>query len=690
MGYDRWNCFVPAPELFELFQRNGYPPLPALLLAARGFSSIKDVKSTLRSDRSGLHDPFALPDMRPAVERIQKALEEGETIGVYGDYDADGMSAVALMVRELRRLGAKTVWYIPDRITEGYGLNRAGLETLAAEGTSLIITVDTGTSAQNEALWARELHMDLIITDHHECKETLPDALAVINPHRPDSRYPFAGLAGVGVAFKLLCALTGDTDSLLARYGDLVALGTVADVMPVLDENRILIVHGLRVMKATQNPGLQALLRQPELSAKLIDASFISYTLAPRINAAGRLGKAETALRLLLADDLATAGEMAHTLCDLNAQRKIREQDMLELSLSETDLTAPALIPASKDFHIGIAGIVAARLALQYDRPVFLICIEGEEARGSARSVGGINVNAILSEVSEHLTLFGGHEQAAGFSLPSENISAFREAVYHCCETLALTTESTLSLDGEVLPEWLSIDNIARLEALAPFGSGFQPPIFCLRNALVQSVKPLGGGKHIRITLQKNGVTLQAVWFGHTASEDTLRNLVDAAFRPEINRFRGQEQTQLHIVDLRVSEWQREASRQFEIYRRFSAGRDITAAEAALLLPDRDDMVSVWRTLGRLEGKLPEDGEAPFPLAKRFMDSGKPETMGRVWISLDVLCEMKLCARGLLDNGRFLVWRRQGQDKIVLADSAILRALRRVLEGGDPDGDNSQ
>ncbi|MDR1669210.1 MAG: single-stranded-DNA-specific exonuclease RecJ [Oscillospiraceae bacterium] len=540
MAYSRWEIANPGAAL----EAEGYGPLAARMLARRGLETPEDVKAFCKMGPEGLHDPFLLPDMQKAVERIKLAASRSETVAVYGDYDADGVTATCVMVRALRAWGVTCLWIIPDRERDGYGLRRQTVEELYHKGTTLLITVDTGVTAFEEVQAARQLGMDVIITDHHECRENLPDAVAVINPHRADSAYPFTGLAGVGVAFKLVCAVERQWRSPLIRFADLVALGTIADIMPVTGENRLLITQGLRAMG--MNPGLRALMKETEVNPATADK--VAYTLVPRINAAGRVGRADTALELLLTDDPAEAGELARTLCELNLLRQAKENDITQEALATVELSAPALVAMGENWPVGVTGIVAAKLTERYERPAFVLSLEGETARGSARSSRGVHLVDLLAGLSHLLEAYGGHEGAAGFTLRRDMAETFRQAVIRSCGT---PRETVLEIDAEVQPKWLGTENILELENYAPFGAGFSPPLFCISGIRAVSVTPIGGGKHLRVIFERGDIRLNAVMFNRNAIPDAP--LLDIAFRAEINRFRGNAQPQLRLIDVRPS-----------------------------------------------------------------------------------------------------------------------------------------
>ncbi|MDR1691745.1 MAG: single-stranded-DNA-specific exonuclease RecJ [Oscillospiraceae bacterium] len=541
MPYTRWNIGSPLPDIV------GYGKLASRFLPRRGLSTPEEIRAFFTIGPERLHDPLLLPDMNAAVTRIKLALSRNETVGVYGDYDADGVTATCVLVRALRGWGARPVWYIPDRESDGYGLHGKALEELYRKGVSLLITVDTGVTACEAVRAANGLGMDIIVTDHHECREELPSAVAVVDPYRPDSVYPFTGLAGVGVAFKLVCAVEGQWRDPLIRFADIVALGTVADVMPVTGENRLLITQGLKSLSNPRNPGLRALMRETEVNE--VTADTVGYVLAPRINAAGRVGRADTALELLLTDDPAEAGELARTLCELNLLRQAKENDILDKSLASLDESSPVLVSAGENWPVGVIGIVAAKLAERYERPAFVLSLEGGAARGSARSMRGCHLTGLLSQVSHLLEEYGGHEGAVGFTLRRDMVETFRQSL---CRLCGPPPETVLEVDAEVEPEWLNTEEIRELEAFAPYGPGFPPPIFCLTRVRPVSITPIGNGKHLRAVFEKGKTRLNAVRFNQTAFPNAP--LLDVAFRAEINSFRGHRQPQLRLIDVRPSE----------------------------------------------------------------------------------------------------------------------------------------
>ena len=507
MKYRQWNDLPPAPS--GALEAAGIPGLCARVLAARGVTDPAEAHRFLYEE-APLHDPMEMRDMDKAVSRLRQAIADGEPIAVYGDYDVDGITAASLLTLFLRGEGAAVLPYIPNRLEEGYGLNQGAMEKLAAQGAKLVVTVDCGITALEETRYAQSLGLDVIITDHHECKETLPPALAVVDPHRPDCPYPFKSLAGVGVSLKLCLALAGPErqGELLSAYADLAALGTVADVMSLTDENRTIVRRGLSTLPHTTRPGLLALLRESGAEGKALSSTLVGYTLAPRINAAGRMGCSEVALELLLTDDPQRGEELAQKLCSLNRQRQELEGDIFSqcdilvdsLPTGERD----ALVLAGDSWHQGVVGIVASRLTEKYACPAFMICLTEGRGKGSCRSYGNINLFALLEGCTDLLESFGGHELAAGFTILEENIPPFRQRINQLTrqarqEKPAVTT---LSVDC-VLPDptLLTQEEVEALSLLEPYGPGNPKPIFRLDRCAVTGLTQVGNGKHMKLKL---------------------------------------------------------------------------------------------------------------------------------------------------------------------------------------------
>ncbi|MBQ1264457.1 MAG: single-stranded-DNA-specific exonuclease RecJ, partial [Oscillospiraceae bacterium] len=467
MKYGTWAISAPYQEQeAKKLVEAGFSPITAAVLCSRGYSCLSDARDYLASD-ADLSDPFELVDMDKARTRVLRAVDEGEHIAVFGDYDVDGITATCLLTEFLRSLGAKVTSYIPARLEEGYGLNEIAIRALYEQGVDLIITVDCGITAAEEAQLCRSLGIDLVITDHHECKDTLPTACAVVDPHRRDQTVSHCDLAGVGVAFKLAAAISGDQQALLARFCDLLCLGTVADVMPLTGENRAVVSCGLRALENPQRVGLAALMAECGCEKPPVTAGTIGYTLAPRINAAGRMGQVEIATELFLTNDPKRGAELAQQLCKLNRKRQEIEAGIYQsaVSMLPTDAPPSAIVLADEDWHQGVVGIVASRLAEEYNCPTFLVCLDGEKGKASSRSYGGFNLFRALESLSDLLESYGGHELAAGFTIRRDRIDAFREAICARADEFSQTDEcsTALQIDCEIPPSLLTLSNVAAL-----------------------------------------------------------------------------------------------------------------------------------------------------------------------------------------------------------------------------------
>lgn len=686
MKYGTWKVSQVDGQGVRRLCDAGVSPLAAAVLAARGYDSVEKARTFLASGRQALHDPMELPDMPQAVQRVQQALEHGERIAVFGDYDVDGITATCLMTDFLRSQGADCVWHIPARLEEGYGLSEGAIRGLKEQGVGLIITVDCGITAVEEAALCRELGIDLVITDHHECKQELPQAVAVVDPCRKDSRYPFLHLAGVGVAFKLAAAICGDQENMLRAYSDLVCLGTVADVMPLLGENRVLVTCGIEAMQKQCRLGLLALMAECQVTPGAVTSSTIGYTLAPRINAAGRMGQVELAEELFLTQNPQEAAMLASELCRLNRQRQSVEAEIYEdaVSMLEGEKNPDAIVLAGETWHQGVVGIVASRLSEEYGCPVFLICLSGETGKASSRSYGGFPLFSTLETLSELLESFGGHELAAGFTIRREHIAAFRERVTAMARTYRAEHPegAALELDLAVPPELLTVPNVTALDRLEPFGAGFARPQMYMDGLLVEQLSEVGGGKHLKLRLGRNGVQLGAIFFSTTARRAAIApgDMVEVAFTPEINEFRGMRSVQLNVTDIRPSEECRQAiSREQALYARFLENA-LERQEAMMLIPPRQEFVAVWRYLAAnaQQGTLVDEF---YVLARKIARTAQlPCSFARTRVCLDVLEE-----RGLiqLEHSSRAVYIRltPGPEKVDLECSAILLRLRNQKEG---------
>ncbi len=659
----------------------GYAPLTAMVLASRGIRNQHAADRYLGCN-GPLTDPFLMKDMDLAVGRVGLAMARQEKIAVFGDYDVDGITSTCLLTHFLRAQGAQVVSYIPGRLEEGYGLNEIAIRHLSSQGVQLIITVDCGITAIEEAQLCRQLGMDLVITDHHECKEQLPDAVAVVDPHRPDCPYPHKILSGVGVAFQLASALCGSQEEILAQYADFVCLGTVADVMLLHGENRVFVDRGLASLRHTHRPGLAALMREAGVDPAELTASGIGYSLAPRINAAGRMGQIDLAVDLLLTEDPQEATRLAQALCDLNRQRQNVEAQIYAQAVSRlpSGHAPDAIVLADDSWHQGVVGIVASRIAEEYCCPTFLICLDGDHGKASSRSYAGFNLFASLRSLSHLLESYGGHELAAGFTIRRDRIDAFREAV------CALAAEyyrddvprTALDIDCAIPPELLTLSGIASLSAMEPCGNGCPKPVLMMERLEVERIRMVGNGKHMRLRLRHNRGGINAIYFSanpETASI-TQGDLVDVAFVPQINEFRDERTVQMSVLDIRPS-CHAACSPELTRYRCLCRN-ELDPAGAALLLPDRKTLALVWRYLAG--SPLPVIQESPVCLCRKIVRwSGAPMSLEKLMTCLDIFADV-----GLLQTHRLhkyiAIRLTPGNQKADLTQSRTMQRLLQLKE----------
>ena len=688
MKYKQWNFCTPSGEVCRAMVAAGIPPLPAAVLCARGLDTPKKAWDFLDDRDSLLHDPFLLRDMDKAVQRIDCALTGGETIAVFGDYDVDGITATCLLTHYLQTRGGRVIPYIPDRMEEGYGLNKEAVAHLKQKGVTLIVTVDCGITAVEETWYAASLGIDVVITDHHECKCDLPQACAVVDPHRCDCTYPFPCLAGVGVALKLVLALGGDEqrEGLLEEYADLTAIGTVADVMQLTGENRAIVRRGLAALARTRRPGLRSLIREAGAEGRPLTAITIGYTLAPRINAAGRMGCASLAGELLLTDDPARAEELAKRLCALNRERQSIEGDIFEQCVARLDReggTHQAIVLASEGWHQGVIGIVASRLAERYSCPAFMICLQDGKGKGSCRSFAGFNLFAALEQCADLLEGFGGHALAAGFTISEENIPAFQERmeslVFSC--TGGAEMISVLDVDAEVDdPALFTRAGVEALSLLEPYGAGNPRPVFVLSAMTIVALSEVGGGRHVKLRLRRGSACFDAIFFSANARQLGLSpgDRVDVAFTPQINDFRSVRSVQLQVVDLRPAPTRAQAER--ALWERLCAGGPLTAAEAAALTPSREEFEAVWRYLKRHAAAVPLEDHAGR-LAKNIAKTCHlRETYLRTMVCIRVFDERGLIQVEQKTAGHLRIDLRPVTEKVDLEQSYLMRRLRRLAE----------
>ena len=686
MRYKQWKIAHPSPEGRAQLERAGIPSLLACVLSARGVTEPEQAWKLLTPVEEPLLDPMLLKDMDRAVLRVTRALKRGETIAVYGDYDVDGITATCLLTDCLTRLGGRVRSYIPDRLEEGYGLNQEAVLHLARQGVTLIITVDCGITAAREVEFARELGIDVVITDHHECKQAIPEAAAVVDPHRPDCPYPFKGLAGVGVALKLAMAAAGpDRAGLVFReYADLAAVGTVADVMPMTGENRTIVQTGLAALAHPRRVGLAQLMEEAGLGDKPVTSVSIGYTLAPRINAAGRMGQADLAAELLLTRDPGRAAALAQELCALNRERQTIECEIFQECVQRLERRPQSgvILLADEHWHQGVVGIVASRLTEKYSCPVFMVCLDQGMGKGSCRSWGGVNLFHLLTQCQDLLEGFGGHAMAAGFTVREENIPALERRLRQLVleEQAGEELPSLLDIDAAVLPQELTVEAVEALDALEPCGAGNPRPVLVLTGAHVISAAQVGRGRHLKLRLEGRGVPLDAIFFSVDGSELGLTPgcRVDVAFYPQINDFRGVRSVQLQVVDLRHA--MTRAQLEQSIYEKYRRGEPLSPQEAQSLLPTRAEFVCLWRYLERqCAGQTFLEDTLARIAQKSARSGGQSERPNHTLVCLEVMEE-----RGLISlerqSGRVQITLHRLEHKVDLNASAILRRLREAMQ----------
>ncbi|MBR3766880.1 MAG: single-stranded-DNA-specific exonuclease RecJ [Clostridia bacterium] len=604
MGRKVWNINTYDKNAASVLARKcGADDFAVLLLQSRGITKAEDVMEFISSEEKDLSSPYLLQDMEKAVLRIREAIEAGEKIHVFGDYDADGVTGTALLTSYLDAVGADVTCSIPSRLHDGYGLSPEAAHRIARTGVNLVITVDNGIASFEEAEIFKSYGIDFIVTDHHKVGNVLPAAFAVINPHREDDNSPEENLAGVGVALKLAAALEdGDYTAIFEDFGDLAAIGTVADIVPLTGENRVIVSRGLKCIENSFRPGILALLESAGLNGE-INASAVAFGIAPRINAAGRMDNAETALRLLLTDDEEDANILIKEIASANTQRQ-----NVEVAISEEienyfninpNLRNDAVIVAyGENWHPGVIGIAASRLVEKYGRPALVISV-GEDgiSRGSGRSIDGFSLYDALSFCSEHLLQFGGHTLAAGFSIEKDKIELFRNKINEYASGLP-EFYPTLDIDIRLNPRAVSTDILDSLAVLEPYGAGNPTPHFGIFGMKIGAVKSIGGDRHIRLTLTKDSDSITAVYFGQTLASFPYKtgDTVDVAVKIEKNEFRGETRVSIQVKDIRpAGEDDKGMFNSIYLYRRFLRGEVLSEKERLLLCPDRTLLGEVYR-----------------------------------------------------------------------------------------------
>ncbi len=674
MAYSKWNIANSAVStVADLEQKLGVGRLAAKVLAARGYADAAGAEKLLNVPEI-YEEPQALKDMDRAVARIRAALDDGERIAVFGDYDVDGITATALLAQYLLSCGADVLCSLPTRESSGYGLTNEEIDHLNRYGVTLIITVDNGISAAKEVRYAATLGIDVVICDHHLPPDELPPAAAVVDPLQPGDTSTAKDLAGVGVALKLAAAVEDCTVAdMMEVYGTFAAIGTVADLMSLTGENRAIVTAGLRQMAVCENPGLAALCAACDLDPETIDARKVAFTIAPRLNAAGRMGDPRVALALLLCEDDEEAARLCAELDDKNTQRRAAEQDTARklAGILKTDpqiCKRPVLVCAAENLQTGVIGIVSSRLVERFGKPAILISVEGDEGRGSGRSVAGFSLHEAIASCAPLLIKYGGHDQAAGFSVERKNIEKLVAAINDYClaQRYPLYT-NRIGIDAELDFSEIDEKNVAALSALEPYGNGNEEPIFCSRGVTIQDILPMGEC-HSRLTLAQNGRTLCGAWFGRTPDTLPVRkgDLVDAAYSLSIYRTHNRSMVSVRFRDFHPNGDDAGYSASISAYEEFCVREDGGAVDVSLFAPEREDIAAVYRQL-RVQA-VDRGNYNDLALQFRGMNPG------RAAAAIDILSELNLLERSG-DDG-FTVRAADNPARVELDKSPLFSRLK--------------
>ena len=548
-------------KIDEIVKKFNVPELLATVLVNRGIVDDEEIRVFLNPTRSDFHDPYLMPDMEIAVERIIKAIDNQEKVIIYGDYDVDGITSITVLKKFLKTCGLEADYYIPNRLSEGYGLNRAAIDYIKEKEYTLIITVDCGISGIEEIEYANSLGIETIVTDHHEPMEVLPPAVAIVDLKRKDNdTYPFKSLAGCGVVFKLTQALgmrLGIDEKEYLKYLDIVCVGTISDIVPLVDENRVIAKLGLKLVEVTRNPGLKALLNAS--GYKLVNSNTISFGIAPRINACGRMGYEEEALKLFLTENLVQASEITERLNKYNRDRQEIEKNIYDEAIKmmeKEDSNAQSIVLGSNNWHHGVIGIVSSKITEMYFKPSILICFEGEDGKGSGRSIPGFDLHEALAETAKYLEKYGGHEMAVGLSLKKNNFNRFKEAFEKYVEEKDITgIVPIIEIDKQISLKDIDSNIVKQLDLLEPFGEANRRPVFVYKNLKIDSIRALSDGKHLKMTLKDGNTIVNAIGFnmGQLSKEYMIGDRIDVVGTLEINAYNGREMVQINVKDIMKS-----------------------------------------------------------------------------------------------------------------------------------------
>lgn len=675
----KWEVRPLDKERAEAFaQTYGVPFFLAMLMNIRGLDDAAHLREFL-GEGEPLSDPFLLKDMDKAAARITRAVDNMEKIAVYGDYDADGVTSTAMLYSYLETRGADVIFYIPQREGEGYGMNIGAVEYLKEQGVSLIVTVDNGISSVQEVARANELGIDVVVTDHHRPQEILPDAVAVVDAYRPDDTSPYKHFSGVGIAFKLLMALedgAGDVEDLLEAYSDLAAIGTIGDIVPLTGENRTLIRAGLERLSRSDRPGVQALLENAGIAGKALTSTNVAFTLVPRINATGRMGAPERAVRLLISGYEEEAEVLSEEICADNEERRRVEAEIAEAAFADIEakgyMKDRVVVVDGENWHHGVIGIVASRVTERCGKPCMIISRGETEAKGSGRSIEGFSLFEAICACGDLLIKFGGHPMAAGITLKLENIEAFRKRINRYAEEhFPQMPTQTVTLDCKLNPAALSVSMAQSLTQLEPFGNGNPQPVFGLFNMELSNVTPVGGGGHLRLTLEKNGAVITAMRF-NTKPEELpyhIGDKIDLAVQLEAREFRGQPSLTVIVRDMKFAAFNTEKNiASLASFEKWQRGEVLSAEDKNRLYPDRACLAAIYRALRTVNGK--ETDQVRF--VSQF---GKDMTLGLFKTALLVFEERGLVHSEIADD-TFTATLIETSGKTDITRSPVLLALQ--------------
>ncbi len=643
MNIKKWEVApLNRERAAQIAERYSLPFFLSMLLEIRGFEDEEEIRDLLSEGR--LSDPLLMKDMDKAVERIRRAIDQFEKIAVYGDYDADGVTATSILFTYLEAVGADVIYYIPQREGEGYGMNLHAVEILHEEGVSLIITVDNGIASVAEVARAKELGMDVVVTDHHRPQREIPEAYAVVDAYQADDHGPYKDLSGAGVALKLVMALEdGDAGSVLEEYADLAALGTVADVVPVLGENRTIVKAGLNILSRGGRAGVDALLEQSGMEGKAATATSLAFTVIPRINATGRMGAPERAVRLLTCDSQEEAQPLSAEICEDNERRREVEAEIAKEAMERIEsegslLYSRVIVVDGKGWHHGVIGIVASRITERFGKPCVVISVDGNMAKGSGRSVEGFSLFQAVCACGDLMERYGGHPMAAGVTLKAENVPLFRERInQYAAQVCPEMPAQVLSIDCKLNPAALSPEMPQSLEPLEPYGSGNPQPLFGLYNMELRQVVPVGGGNHLRLICAKKGVAVTCMKFGTTPEDFPFSpgDVLDLAVTLEAKEFRGEQKLTVSVRDIKLSGLDMDQCiHTYRLYEKLQREEPLSPQEGAELLPSRQDLAVLYRKLVSLKGQ----GFSAQSLARDLPGFH----LGKVLLGLDMLEESRL------------------------------------------------